>query len=60
MRTILRYVDGKAVWSDNTPASPGFIAIRGQLVTGEPGVNDPIRHRDQQRRHKAKLREAQG
>lgn len=61
MRTILRYEDGRPVWSENVPASPGFIAIRGQLVTGESGPNDRQRQRDYQRKHLAKMREqAQG
>lgn len=61
MRKVIGYLDGKAQWSDNVPASPGFIAIRGQLVTGEPGANDRQRQRDYQRKHVAKMREqAQG
>jgi hypothetical protein len=56
MRTILGYVDGRAIWSDNVPASPGSMPIRGSLVQGGPGRYDRERTAKYQRKHVAKLK----
>jgi hypothetical protein len=37
MRTVLRYVDGKAIWSDNEPARAHMPGHGGQLVVGDSG-----------------------
>jgi hypothetical protein len=37
MRTILRYEDGRPVWSDNVPSSVISRRISGSLVQGGPG-----------------------
>jgi hypothetical protein len=37
MRTVLRYENGRAIWSDNIPASTGSSRLGGQLVVGGPG-----------------------
>ena len=55
MRRVIGYMDGRAIWSANVPASPGSSKIGGQLVVGASGPNDSSRHRDEQRRHKAKV-----
>lgn len=34
MRRVLGYIDGRAIWSENVPASPGSSKIGGQLVVG--------------------------
>ena len=56
MRTIVRYVDGRAVWSENTPASPVMHASRGgTLVVGTPAVSKRDAYRAFVRAEQAKL-----
>lgn len=59
MRTVLGYVNGRAIWSENVPASPGLLAVpRGALVVGESGrAEDPIHKREQRARWAAAYRE---
>ena len=58
MRKVIGYVDGKAIWTENVPADPGYRVIRGSFVVGGPGPNDHSNHAKEQRKSKAKLREA--
>lgn len=57
MKTILRYENGRAIWSDNVPAHPGSMPIRGSLVVGESEVTRDraavARHREKERAQKA-------
>lgn len=56
MRRVTGYINGKAQWSENVPASTGSSKIGGELVVA-PSETDRDRHNQQQRRYKAKLRE---
>ena len=55
MRTVLRYIDGRAIWSENVPASPGSSKIGGSLVTGKSAQQ---LHRESVAEHKAKVKAA--
>lgn len=37
MRTVTGYLNGTPIWSENVPASPPNLPIRGELVIGGPG-----------------------
>jgi hypothetical protein len=37
MRTVLRYENGRTIWSESTPASTGSSRLGGELVIGAPG-----------------------
>jgi hypothetical protein len=49
MRTIIGYIDGKAVWTANVPSEAAVKAIRGSLVVGESADPKTIQRRDQAR-----------
>lgn len=58
MRTVLRYVDGRAVWSENTPAYAGSIRWGGTTSFGAPGAYEQNRisskvKREQERAERA-------
>lgn len=55
MRRVTGYENGRAIWSENVPANPGSMPIRGALVVGGPGPRDPARHRADQARYLAKM-----
>lgn len=37
MRTVLRYENGRTIWSDSVPASTGSSRLGGELVQGDHG-----------------------
>lgn len=49
MRRVVGYLEGRAIWSENTPANPGSMPIRGSLVVAESGMTKQARHRDRKR-----------
>ena len=56
MRKVIGYVDGKAIWSPNVPADPGYRVIRGSFVVGAHGTYE--QQRITSAAHRAKERAA--
>jgi len=56
MRRVLGYVEGRAIWSENVPASPGSMPIRGELVVAyTPTAPSKTAEAARQRRRRRKL-----
>lgn len=57
MKRVIGYENGRAIWSENVPSSPGLSkGYGGDLVRGGPGPVEAQRLAE--RAHKAKLKAA--